>query len=122
MRNQEDGDVGSRIKVGDVQGTGIVIGHMSSASVSQFQAPDPGHVAVLVDEFIQLLSTYESSILDASGIRESAVAIRDELTEPSPRWPIVRGLLKGIAAGITGVSALSAAVNNIQALVLHLPT
>jgi hypothetical protein len=121
MRNQENGDVGSGIKAGDIQGTGIVIGHMSSASVNQFQRPDPEHVAGLVDEFIQLLSRYESSIVDAAGIRESAVAARDELTEPSPRWPIVRGLLKGIAAGVAGVSALSAAVNNIQALILHLP-
>lgn len=112
----------SRINVGDVQGTGIVIGHGSSASVNLQQPAVQRDAAALLDEFIRLLANHESSVADAEDMRESAAAARAELAKPSPRWPIIRGLLRGIAAGVAGVSALAEAVNNIQTLVAHLPT
>jgi len=118
MKDQQDRSRASGINVGDVQGTGIVIGHGSSASVNQL--PEQRHAAALLDEFIQLLARYEGSVADAAGVRESVTAAKAELAEPSPRWQAVRGLLRGIAAGVAGVSVLAEAVNNIQALVAHL--
>lgn len=122
MKRHEDRHPASAspIHVGDVQGTGIVIGHGSSASVNQSAVGRDA--AALLDEFIRLLANHESCVADAEDIRESVAAARAELTEPSPRWPIIRGLLRGIAAGVAGVSALAEAVNNIQILVAHLPT
>jgi hypothetical protein len=122
MKDHQDRRTASGINVGDVQGAGIVIGHRSSASVEMHQPSVQRDAAVLLDEFIQLLASYESSVADAAGIRESAAAARAEVAEPSPRWHVVRGLLKGIAAGVASVSALAEAVNNIQAIVAHLPT
>lgn len=122
MRDRKSEHAGSSISVGDVEGTGIVIGHNSNASVTQFGPSVQGDVAALLDEFIQLFARYESTITDASGIHESMEAARVEVAAPSPRWPVVRGLLRGIAAGVTGVSALSEAIERIQALVAHFPT
>ena len=118
MKDQQGRSRASNISVGDVHGTGIVIGHESSVSVNQL--PAQRDAAVLLDEFIQMLARHEGSVTDAAGIRESAAAAQAELAEPSPRWQVVRGLLRGIAAGVAGVSALAEAVNNIQALVAHI--
>jgi hypothetical protein len=118
MKDQQDRSRTSNISVGDVHGTGIVIGHGSSASVNQLTVQRDA--ATLLDEFIQLLARHESTVADAAGIGESAAAAKAELAEPSPRWPVVRGLLRGIAAGVAGVSVLAEAVNNIQALVAHI--
>jgi hypothetical protein len=122
MKDHQDRRPASGINVGDVQGTGIVIGHGSSASVKLDPPSVQRDAAVLLDELIQLLASHESSVADAAGIRESAAAARAEVAEPSPRWQVVRGLLRGIAAGVASVSALAEAVNNIQALIAHLPT
>jgi hypothetical protein len=118
MKDQQDGSRTSNISTGDIHGTGIVIGHGSSASVNQ--PPEQRDAAALLDEFIQLLARYGGSVADAASIRESAAAAKAELAEPSPRWQVVRGLLRGIAAGVAGVSVLAEAVNNIQALVAHI--
>jgi hypothetical protein len=120
MNRKPGENLRSDIRAGDVQGAGIVIGHGSSASVQQSLPPSQCEAIALLDEFLRLLASHESSVADASGIRESAVAARTEVGEPSPRWPVVRGLLRGIAAGVAGVSALTGAINNIQALVSHI--
>jgi hypothetical protein len=121
MKDHQDRHPASGINVGDVYGTGIVIGHESSASVELRQPSEQRDVAVLLDEFILLLTRHENSVAHAADIRESAAAARAELAKPSPRWPVVRGLLKGIAAGVGSVSVLAGAVYNILALVAHLP-
>jgi hypothetical protein len=121
MKDHQERRPASGINVGDVQGTGIVIGHESSASVKLRQPSAQPDAAALLDEFIRLLARHESSVADAAGVRESAAAAKAELAEPSPRWQVVRGLLKGIAAGVAGVSALADTVNKIQALIAHMP-
>jgi hypothetical protein len=73
----------------------------------------------MLDEFLRLLASYESSVPDASDIREAAKAAKAEAAEPSPRWHVVRGLLRGIAAGVADVSTLANAINNVLALVAH---
>jgi hypothetical protein len=107
----------SSFNIGNVQGTGIVIGDLSSASVKPHQPSAQRDAALLLDEFIQLLASYEDSVADAAGIRESATVARAELAKRSPRWQVVRGLLRGIAAGVAHVSVLAEAINNVQALV-----
>lgn len=119
MKDRGEGD--STINVGDVQGTGIVIGHQSSVAINPALPAVQRDAAAMLDEFIRLLETHQSSVADAPDIRESAAAARAELAKPSPKWPIVRGLLRGIAAGVAGVSALAGAIDNIQALIVHMP-
>jgi hypothetical protein len=36
------------------------------------------------------------------------------------RWPVVRVLLRGVAAGVAGVASLADMVDKVQALVTHL--
>jgi len=122
MKDRGERRPASGISVGNVQGTGIVIGHGSSASIKLHQSSVQEDAAAMLDEFIRLLEIHQISIADASDIHESAVAAKAELAEPSPRWQIVRGLLRGIAAGVAGVSTLAAAINNIQALIAQIPT
>ena len=110
---------GSRIKVGDVKGTGIVIGHGSSAVVAQPPAAQI-EAAELLDEIIRQLESHRDSITDPEGLLESAQEARSELAEPSPRWSVVRGLLRGVAAGVVGISTLAGAVDKVQALIAHL--
>jgi hypothetical protein len=110
---------GSPIKVGDVKGTGIVIGHGSSAVVEQRPAA-LAETAELLDEIIRQLELHRDSITDPEGLLESAQDARSELAEPSPRWSVVRGLLRGVAAGVVGIATLADAVDKVQALIAHL--
>jgi len=109
---------GSPIKVGDVQGTGIVIGHGSSAVIQRPAAL--AETAELLDEIIRQLELHRDSITDPEGLLESAQDARSELAEPSPRWSVVRGLLRGVAAGVVGIATLTDAVDKVQALIAHL--
>jgi hypothetical protein len=108
------------ISVGNVRGTGIVIGHGSSAAVNQGLPREQYDAAKLLDEFLDLLQTHQNLVADAADVRQSVEVARAELADHSPRWHIVRVLLKGIAASVAGVSALAEAVNNIQTLISHI--
>jgi hypothetical protein len=121
MSDDEETRAASAITVGDVQGTGIVIGNRSSAVVNNSPSSLQQGAAAMLDEFIRLLEAHQSSVPDASGVQESATAARRELSDRSPRWPVVRGLLRGVAAGVTGVSALADIIDKIQALIAHMP-
>ncbi|HEY3953105.1 MAG TPA: hypothetical protein VGM53_07005 [Streptosporangiaceae bacterium] len=96
---------------------GVVIGDRSSAYVyapgrsSQYDAVE------LLDNFIAALAQYHAVIDDPAAITESAELARTELERPSPRWHAVQSLLKGIAAGVTGVSALTDLISKILALI-----
>jgi hypothetical protein len=110
---------GSRIKVGDIKGTGIVVGHGSSAVVAQLPAAQIEAVELL-DDIIRQLVLHHDSVPDPEGVLESAQDARSELAVPSPRWSVVRGLLRGVAAGVVGISALADAVDKVQAVIAHL--
>lgn len=109
---------GSPITVGDVQGTGIVIGHGSSAVVQRPAAL--AEAAELLDEFIRQLELHSDSVADPEGVLESVQAARSELAAPSPRWSVVRGLLRGVAAGVVGIATLADAVDKVLALIARL--
>jgi hypothetical protein len=109
------------ISTGDVHGTGIVIGHHSSASVVQSLSPEQQHVAALFEEFMKLLAHHEGAVPDAADVRASALAATHETQQPSPRWSLVRTLTKDIQASVAGVSTLAALVTNIQTILVHLP-
>jgi hypothetical protein len=121
MNDQHNGGSACGISARDVIGTGIVIGHNSSASVNSPTLPIAREVAAVLNELIQLVATKDCSIPDVVDIRESAAAAIAEVAEPSPRWPIVRGLLKGIVSGASKISVLTEVANNIQNLLAHLP-
>lgn len=121
MNQNRHGPEHSDISTGDVSGTGIVIGHGSSSRVN-IPDSDTQHEAVaLLDKFMRLLDSYADSVPDAVGARESAVAARDEVEEPSPKWHVVRGLLKGIGPGIAGFAELTEIIDNLLKLVPHIP-
>lgn len=110
------------ITIGNVQGTGVVIGHGSSASAAPDQPSSAQHDAAgLFDSLIRQLEQYEDSVVDLADIRDLAEAARAEMLKPSPRRPVVRRLLEGVAARVAGVCALTEAINNIRVLVEHLP-
>ena len=110
----------SSIKVGDVQGTGIVIGNGSSVSVELQQSHVQRDAAAILDEFLRLLEVHQGSVADAAEIREAAEVARAEVAGPSPRWHVVRAVLRGAATGVTSVSALAEAIDKIQALIAHM--
>jgi hypothetical protein len=118
MSSEESERLG--IQTGDVNGLGIVIGHDSSVTIGQALPPAQREAVAMLEDFVRLLGSFEGSVPDASDIREAAEAARVEAGEPSPRWGAVRGLLRGIAASVAGVAALTDAIKNVQDLVAHL--
>jgi hypothetical protein len=119
MTDRRNRPQASPITVGDVQGVGIAIGHGSSAAVTQW-SPARTEAVELLDELIRQLLMTQDSFEDGADLIESAKEARSELAAPSPRWPVVRGLLKGVAAGVAGIASLADAVDKIQALIAHL--
>lgn len=120
MSSAESGRLHADIHTGDVSGSGIVIGHGSSASVGPAMPPAQQEAIELLGGFVRLLDSFEGAVPDESDVREAAEAAKAEAEEPSPRWGVVRGLLTGIAAAVAGVASLTDAIRNIQDLVAHL--
>jgi hypothetical protein len=117
MTKRGDGSSISHFITGDVSGTGIVIGNESSVVIGQSPEPMQPELIRSLDKLIELLEQYESSIEDEPGLRESIMEARREIGKPMPRWAFVRTLLRGIAASVAGVSALTDAVGNILTIV-----
>jgi hypothetical protein len=117
MKSTGDGSSTSYFRTGNISGTGIVVGNGSSAVVGQL--PDPEHPELIdgLNNLIELLAQHKDSVEDESGLRESIVEARQEVEKPTPRWAFVRTLLKGVAASVTGVQALTDAVGNILTIV-----
>ena len=121
MNDAERGRVHADIHTGDISGSsGIVIGHGSSASVGPARPPAQQQTIDLLSGFVRLLDSFEGAVPDVSDVRDAAEAAKAEAEGPSPRWGVIRGLLKGIAAAVAGVASLTDAVRNIQDLVAHL--
>ncbi len=112
---------GQNITVGDIANSvGIAIGEGASASVNQSSPPTQEELIGLLDEFIRSLGSYDDTLFNSHSIRESAIAARTEAARPSPRWRVIRRLLKGIAASVSGVATLTDAINNLEALVARI--
>lgn len=109
--------------VGEVTGTGIVIGDNSSASVvmGQMQSSTQIELSQKLGDFIDLLARHEGSVEDATDVRKALLEAQREVAESAPRWPILRTLLRGIAVSVSGVTALTEAMNNILALLGRMP-
>lgn len=120
MSSAEGEPLRGNIQAGDVSGSGIVIGHGSSASVRLGLPSAQRDVIELLGEFIRLLDSLADAVPDAADVHEAVQAAKAEAEKASPRWGAVRGLLKVIAASVAGVSALTDAIVNIQDLVAHL--
>lgn len=122
MTSKDDASSVSYNKIGDVTGTGIVIGDGSSSSVviGQWLSPVQIELSRRLDEFMDLLAHHERSMDDAVGVRKSLMEAQREAGDPSPRWPIVRTLLRGIAASVNGVGVLTEAINNILVIVARI--
>lgn len=107
--------------VGKAIGTGIVIGDNSSVVIGQTQHPMQVELLRKLEEFTDLLAFYESSVEDAPDVLDSLLEAQREVREPEPRWPMLRVSLRRIAASVSGVAALTEAVNNILALLSRIP-
>jgi hypothetical protein len=114
-RNKDDGEF--HIQMGSIQNsTGVAIGNGAHVTVSQYHPFEPDELRTLLDDFIRSLRLYNDSLPDPQAVLESAVEARAEVAQSSPRWDVVRRMLTGIAAGVSGVAALTEAINNIQSL------
>lgn len=118
--NHEEHDA-QNITVGDIKGSmGVAIGRNVSVSVNQPSPATREELVTLLNTFIQSLGSYDNALSNSLAIREAAEAARAEAKRPSPRWRVIRGLLKGIAASVSSVAALTDAINNLEVLVAHL--
>ena len=109
---------GQDITVGDItNSTGIGIGKDIYLSVNSPLSPAREELITLLNAFIQSLGSYGDSLSDSPDIIEVAEAARAEAERQSPRWGVIRTWLKGIAASVASVAALTDAINNLQALV-----
>jgi hypothetical protein len=115
--NHEEHD-GQNITVGDIKKSkGVAIGRNVSVSVNPPPSPAREELIALLSAFIQSLGSYENTLSNSLAIRKEAAAARAEAERPSPRWGVIRSSLKGIAASVASVAALTDAINNLQALV-----
>lgn len=130
MKNDSNNRTGPITIVGNAN----VIGDNSSASVTgdnvsaraeiysttHNTGPQLEDALVALDEFIYRLAFYQKSLQDAQRIREEALTARTEMTGSAPKWDKVRSILKGVAASVTGVAALTDLMNNVLSMVPHL--
>jgi hypothetical protein len=107
------------ISAGAIQGTGIVVGHgsQSNVTIGQSLTAEQLRVGELLDNFLRLLECHEDAVADAPGLRESVMEAKRQAQEPSPKWAVVRRLVRAIESSVRRVSALAEAVGPILTLV-----
>jgi hypothetical protein len=119
MSHKEDAQ--TNITVGNItNATGVAIGPGASASVDRPSQSVQHQAVAELDKFIRSLPSFAESLPDADATRNAAVAARTKAAHRSPRWDEVRRLLGQIAVSVAGISALTEAIINIQAIVAHL--
>jgi hypothetical protein len=112
----------SQFGLGDIKDNKgpVVVGNHSAiimgGSLTQVQHDLLGKL----DEFMGLLARHADSVEDAASVRESVEAVASEVRKPSPRWSIVRTLLRGVIGPVTGVAVLTEVINNVLEIVSHL--
>ena len=82
--------------------------------------PAREELIALLNAFMQSLAAYENTLPNSPAVRAAAEAARAEAEKPSPRWRVIRSSLKGIAASVASVAALTDAINNLEALVARI--
>lgn len=122
MADKQENNRSSAITTGDITGTGIVVGHSSSSYVSQDEALSPVQLEIVakLEGVIRLLDSDEALAEDPDEVRDLVNDAKEEAEKASPRWHIVRSLLKGTAASLTSGSALTQIIANIEKLVQHM--
>ncbi|HEY2519583.1 MAG TPA: hypothetical protein VGJ19_05695 [Streptosporangiaceae bacterium] len=108
------------ISTGDIQGTGIVVGHHSSAEVHQGAETGRDDVVVLLNEFLAKLNETDPPPANPENLRELAETARDLASEPKPKWHAVRSMVATIAEHLPKASALTIIISNVQSLIGHL--
>jgi hypothetical protein len=119
MNHSVHGD--QNITTGDIRdNVGVAIGSGAHASVNSPSSSARAELIAQLDEFIQALGSYNNTLSNSDAIRESAEAVRAEVKRPSPSWPVIRTLLKGVAVSVSSVAALTEAINNLETLITHI--
>jgi hypothetical protein len=119
-RGSDSGSM-SYFSVGDITGSSDVVIGNNSAIVKGGFLPQVRHDLLgKLDEILSLLDDHAGSVADAAGVREAIEEAESEVRKPSPRWSIVRTLLRGVAVPVAGVAALTEVVNNVLEIVSHL--
>ena len=121
--NGRDGPItitGNANVVGDNSSASFIGDNASARADIHTAGSQPGDALAALDEFIFRLAFYQGSLRDAQRIQEKALAARVEMTGSAPKWDKIRSILKGIAASVTGVAALTDLMNNVLSMVSHL--
>jgi hypothetical protein len=122
MSSGKDNDSLSYFNFGDIVGSSDVnIGNNNTIIKGQQPLTQvQREVLGRLDEFMGLLARYADSVEDPASVRESVAAAEQEVRKPSPRWSIVRTLLRGVIAPVAGAAALTEVISNILDIVSHL--
>jgi hypothetical protein len=121
MTSEKDSDSVSYFSVGDIsRSSDVVIGNHSAIIKGESLTQVQRELLGKLDEFMALLSRHADSVEDAASVRQSVAEAESEVRKPSPRWSIVRTLLRGVAAPVAGVAALTEVINNALGILSHL--
>lgn len=119
-RGSDSGSM-SYFSVGDIIGSSDVVIGNNSAIVKGESLPQVRHELLSkLDQLMSLLDGHAGSVEDVAGLREALEEAESEVRKPSPRWSIVRALLRGFVAPVAGVAALTEVLNNVLEIVSHL--
>lgn len=116
----QDSHEGPSITTGNIEGTGIVVGHHSSASVQQSAGAGRDDVVALLNKFLAELNEDGLPQGSQESLRELAETARDLASEPTPKWHAVRSMVATIADHLPKASALTIIITNVQTLIGHL--
>jgi hypothetical protein len=122
MTSGKDSDSPSYFSFGDVVGSQDVNIGYKNAIIKGQESLTQARRELLekLDEFMGLLTRYADSVEDPASVRESVAEAEREVRAPAPRWAIVRTLLRGVIAPVTGVAALTDVISNLMEILSHL--
>ena len=116
--------MGQRYKIGKVAGTNVAIGgHAHAGSTTKttnYQLEARDQAVSELRRFISLLPDHEESIENPQIIRDNAKAAEQALTKKKLDRARIEKLVRKIAAGVAGVTALANAIGAVQTTVAHL--
>lgn len=99
---------------GKIEAQNLAIGTDARAVYAADNSRTVAELQSTIDALIAAFAQHRAVLMDPAGLIQDARAVRTEIASPKPNHGKIVGLLSRMAGGVAGITALAAAMENLQ--------